>query len=392
MFQSNIPSNASATTRRQAARQSIIRLSFLENSSEAHLMTARRTPVKKIIVPLSMNERAFLQKIRETFPIMGEGGIEMCRVDRRRRILPVPLSSVCPASIKACPEFGRSAIYVRLKDTSRLTGVQHDNSNPGVQHDNSNPGVQHDNSNPGVQHDNSNENSLSGTAEVLSNPETCNREHQRRQMETLEQRRRQKIAERRMHLSGITEPEQGILLQFQYPDGSRKTRRFLESQPVQDLFAFAGSDNMASEVFSVQLAWSSNQILSTADGSLSNHDISSPSTLYVLWMSSVQIEGLTASSGESSDIQSTAAQNLANIQVPTQSSVECIGSSPSPPPVLPLPAVPSSPVLQPQQETSCSPSIPLCEDSEDEEIVEMLTSPVHSDFEDIVSMPDQSKD
>lgn len=59
---------------------------------------------------------------------------------------------------------------------------------------------------------------------------------------------------------------------------------------VKDLFAFAGSDNMASEVFSVQLAWSSNTILSTVDGSLSDHEISSPSTLYVLWMSGAQIE------------------------------------------------------------------------------------------------------
>ncbi|ROI15246.1 G2/M phase-specific E3 ubiquitin-protein ligase [Anabarilius grahami] len=119
-----------------------------------------------------MDERAFHQKIREAFPIIGEGEIEICRVDRRRRVIPVELSSVCPAAIKACPEFGRSAVYVRLKD----------------------------------------------------------------------------------------------------------------------LFAFAGSDDMASEVFRVQLSWSSNTILSTVDGSLLDHEISRPSTLYVLWMSGVQIE------------------------------------------------------------------------------------------------------
>lgn len=115
------------------------------------------TTVKKIIVPLSMNERAFHLKIRETFPTMGEGEIEICRVDKKRRVLPVQLSSICPASIKACPEFGRSAVYVRFKvsiwsycictkfangivqnkaclyclfwqDTSRLNGVQHENN------------------------------------------------------------------------------------------------------------------------------------------------------------------------------------------------------------------------------------------------------------------------
>lgn len=42
--------------------------------------------------PFSMNERAFLQKIREAFPIIGEGGIEICRVDRRERVIPVELS------------------------------------------------------------------------------------------------------------------------------------------------------------------------------------------------------------------------------------------------------------------------------------------------------------
>lgn len=59
---------------------------------------------------------------------------------------------------------------------------------------------------------------------------------------------------------------------------------------MKDLFAFVGSDNMASEVFSVQLVRSSNTILSTVDGTLSDYEISSSSTLYVIWMSGVQIE------------------------------------------------------------------------------------------------------
>ncbi|KAA0724142.1 hypothetical protein E1301_Tti020080 [Triplophysa tibetana] len=223
-----------------------------------------RTTVKKIIVPLSMNERAFHQKIRETFPTMGEGEMEICRVDRRRRILPVQLSSVCPASIKACPEFGRSAEYVRLKD----------------------------------------------------------------------------------------------------------------------LFAFAGSDNMASEVFSVQLAWSSNTILSTVDGSLSDYEISSPSNLYVLWMSGVQIEGLTASSGASSDSQSNAPHNLGTIQVSVQSTEQNIASSASSAPVLPVEIGHSSTFHQVQLETSCSPSTPPSEvfslDSEDDDILDMLNPPVYT--------------
>ncbi|MGL5101596.1 MAG: hypothetical protein ACRC6N_03425 [Plesiomonas sp.] len=41
MFHSNIPNDASATRRRHAARQSTIRLSFIENSGE-HLLTTKR--------------------------------------------------------------------------------------------------------------------------------------------------------------------------------------------------------------------------------------------------------------------------------------------------------------------------------------------------------------
>lgn len=73
------------------------------------------TTVKKLVVPFSMDEMAFHQKILEAFPIIGESEIEICRVNRRRRVIPVELSSVCPAAIKACPQFGRSAVYVRVK-------------------------------------------------------------------------------------------------------------------------------------------------------------------------------------------------------------------------------------------------------------------------------------
>ncbi|XP_058626489.1 uncharacterized protein LOC131537205 [Onychostoma macrolepis] len=267
-----------------------------------------------------MDERAFHQKIREAFPIIGEGEIEICRVDRRRRVIPVQLSSVCPAAIKACPVFGRSAVYVRLKNTSRLAAIQHESSN---------------------------EDPICGTREALSIQGTSDRDHRWRHVESLEQRRRQKIAERRAHVSRIAEPEQGIAIQLQYPDGTRRTRNFVVSQPIQDLFAFAGSDDMASEIFRLQLSWSSNTILSTVDGSLSDHEIRRPSTLYVLWMSGAQIEGLIESSVESSTDQPATTQDLGSC---------------------------------------CSPSAPTCEvyalDSEDEEEdVVMLTSPVYSNHE-----------
>ncbi|XP_048010698.1 uncharacterized protein LOC125244620 [Megalobrama amblycephala] len=322
MFQSNIPNEVSATTRRRAARQSIIRISFIENSGE-HLITTQRTTVKKLVVPFSMDERAFHQKIREAFPIIGEGEIEICRVDRRRRVIPVELSSVCPAAIKACPEFGRSAVYVRLKNTSSSAGTQHESSNEV----NCQSSTTNTSSSAGTQHESSTTDPICGTVEIAANPGTSSRDHQWHQFESLEQRRRPKIAERRARVCQIVGPEQGIAIQFQYPDGTRKTRKFIESQPIQDLFAFAGSDDMASEVFRVQLSWSSNTILSTVDGNLLDHEISRPSTLYVLWMSGVQIEGLIASSVESSTDQPAATPDLGSIPSPIHSSDQDVGYS-----------------------------------------------------------------
>ncbi|KAG7276103.1 hypothetical protein CRUP_026191, partial [Coryphaenoides rupestris] len=36
-----------------------------------------------------------------------------CRVDKRRRIIPLKLTSLCPSAIRACLDVGRSSIYVR---------------------------------------------------------------------------------------------------------------------------------------------------------------------------------------------------------------------------------------------------------------------------------------
>ncbi|XP_042577850.1 uncharacterized protein LOC122137010 [Cyprinus carpio] len=194
MFQSNIPNEVPATTRRRAARQSIIRISFIENSGE-HLITTQRTTVKKLVVPFSMNERAFLQKIREAFLIIGEGGIEICRVDRRRRVIPAELSSVCPSVIKACPQFGRSAVYVRLKNTYSLAGTQHESSNEvncqsSTTNTSSSAGTQRQSRNE-VNCQSSTTDPICGIVENVGNAGTSSMDHQRRQLESFEQRRRQ---------------------------------------------------------------------------------------------------------------------------------------------------------------------------------------------------------
>lgn len=58
----------------------------------------------------------------------------------------------------------------------------------------------------------------------------------------------------------------------------------------QDLVAFAGLDEMASEVFSVQLPLSLSPLYSNLGGTLQDHGIVGPSTLYVLWLSSDEIQ------------------------------------------------------------------------------------------------------
>ncbi|RXN22005.1 G2 M phase-specific E3 ubiquitin- ligase-like protein [Labeo rohita] len=81
------------------------------------------------------------------------------------------------------------------------------------------------------------------------------------------------------------EPLDGEFLKVKYPNGDLIKRKFIVADPIQVLFDFIGQDEMASEVFRIQEATSSNAIESTSTGSISDHGIKPFSTLYILWTS-----------------------------------------------------------------------------------------------------------
>ncbi|XP_028454088.1 uncharacterized protein LOC114568671 isoform X3 [Perca flavescens] len=100
---------------------------------------------------------------------------------------------------------------------------------------------------------------------------------QRREVEVY-RKRKEALERRRLNLSNCAEPQDGIPLQVKYPDGHVARRRFDLMQPIQHLFDFVGSDDMATEVFSIQRARAS-PIRSTT---IIDH-INESCTVYVTW-------------------------------------------------------------------------------------------------------------
>ncbi|KAG7276100.1 hypothetical protein CRUP_026188 [Coryphaenoides rupestris] len=87
-----------------------------------------------------------------------------------------------------------------------------------------------------------------------------------RQIVDGEQRRKKAILDRETLINSIEEHDDGAAIQLKYPDGRTTRRRFNVSQPFQHLVAFAGTDEMATEVFSLQPAMSPNAIYSNCAG------------------------------------------------------------------------------------------------------------------------------
>ncbi|KAI1887918.1 hypothetical protein AGOR_G00195430 [Albula goreensis] len=88
----------------------------------------------------------------------------------------------------------------------------------------------------------------------------------------------------------MPEPRDGVYIQVKYGDGSARGRRFCLQHSIQILFDFAGSDDMATEVFHIQTATSSTGTPSTATGSLSEHGLCGPTTVYVLWLGPEEVQ------------------------------------------------------------------------------------------------------
>ncbi|XP_049334036.1 uncharacterized protein LOC125801403 isoform X1 [Astyanax mexicanus] len=178
-----------------------------------------------------------------------------------------------------------------------------------------------------------------------------------------------------------------MVIQFKYPDGGLKRRCFLPSQLFQDLVAFAGNVDMASEIFSLQKAMSPISILSTQRGSLADNGITAQCTLYILWMSGDEVENIISNSsiacgpfpGAPSTTFSTAPSPPTTITTcsPAPSSpipAPIFSPAPSPPttittispaPSSPIAAPIFSPAPSPSQSPSFSPSSPDQEDIEE---------------------------
>ncbi|XP_056615096.1 G2/M phase-specific E3 ubiquitin-protein ligase-like [Triplophysa dalaica] len=94
-------------------------------------------------------------------------------------------------------------------------------------------------------------------------------------------RRREALERRRFNLSRLVEPQDGVPLHIKFPDGHVLRRRFHLMHPIQHLFDFAGSDEMATEVFFIQRTQAS-AIRSTTRGRIIDY-ITESCTLFVTW-------------------------------------------------------------------------------------------------------------
>ncbi|KAL7865492.1 hypothetical protein SRHO_G00107390 [Serrasalmus rhombeus] len=121
--------------------------------------------------------------------------------------------------------------------------------------------------------------------------------------------------------------------------------------PEQVLFDCVGQDEMASEIFSVQEATLSTPIESTSSGSLMDHGINTSATLYVLWISTLNIQEMITDQPNNRvfDHPLPSAQVLATLpsaQVPAiLSSVQALSTPPFSQAQL-IPAMPSDQAAQ----------------------------------------------
>nr|XP_023686488.1 uncharacterized protein LOC111853611 [Paramormyrops kingsleyae] len=409
-------------TVRVRQRLTTIRMAILPNSRDSIFIPRAGSSVKKIVVPLSMPESAFIKKIREEFPRL-QGDFSLYRVDRRRRIHKLDLPSICPISIIACPELRRSAVYIRPKDNGeeefRIVGDrdmleeqnQFEEEEEEEEEDSEEEELrdvddtvmleeqirseeeEEQNQFEEEEEEDSEEEELRDVddtvmlkeqikfeeeeeeirfeveeeqnqfeekekdmipeqaVELAGVPEwhalrsqqdeefqhslSVDRETERSRGQERELRRVQVINTRKEKINGIPEAENGMTIQFKYPDGGLKQRRFLPGQPFQDLVAFAGCDEMASETFSLQVAMSPTSLLSTKEGSIVDNGITAPCTLYILWMSGDEVEDITSNN--------SMAQNQSSAAPPT--TVSTFPPAPSPPiSVSPFPPAPSPPI------------------------------------------------
>ncbi|KAG9262086.1 calponin homology domain-containing protein [Astyanax mexicanus] len=99
-------------------RLTTIRLAVLPSGQDTLFIPRPGSTVKKVVVPLSMPEAAFIEKIREEFPAV-QGDFCLFRVDRQRRIHRLELTSVCPAAKKISRLHQKNGMILSLESNSR---------------------------------------------------------------------------------------------------------------------------------------------------------------------------------------------------------------------------------------------------------------------------------
>ncbi|XP_052396257.1 G2/M phase-specific E3 ubiquitin-protein ligase-like [Carassius gibelio] len=104
----------------------------------------------------------------------------------------------------------------------------------------------------------------------------------------MEERRLNALMERRSRL--CPEPSDGFRIQLKYCDGSMKSRRFLPTQSLQILMDYAGNDNSASEIFWLSMPSAGTRLSSTMTGTLEEHNLTTPCTLFVQWLEGDEVE------------------------------------------------------------------------------------------------------
>ncbi|XP_059374208.1 uncharacterized protein LOC132111056 [Carassius carassius] len=227
--------------------------------------------IKKIQVPLSLSAEEFLDVLKTAFPRLGSTDFDLARVDCNKKIRRLNVSPLSPSVLKASKELNRSALYLLPKE--RLEG-QAEEQQEECHDEGSDSGQRLDQDDVQVvdtsdslrphtmerdelrewralreSQDEEYLSSLRADQDRVSNY----RPSQRREAD-LEKRRKEALERRRLSLSRLAEPQDGIPLQLKYPDGHIIRRRFYLTHPIQHLFDFVGSDEMATEEFFIQRA------------------------------------------------------------------------------------------------------------------------------------------
>ncbi|XP_057198976.1 G2/M phase-specific E3 ubiquitin-protein ligase-like isoform X1 [Triplophysa rosa] len=104
----------------------------------------------------------------------------------------------------------------------------------------------------------------------------------------MEERRLNALLERRSRL--CPEPINGFTIQLKYHDGSRRSRRFLPIDSLQNLMDYAGNDDSASEIFWLSMPSAGTRLSSTMTGTLEQHNLTIPCTLFVQWLEGEEVK------------------------------------------------------------------------------------------------------